>query len=66
MNNSHYKQLTKIPSLLFCYLLIIELKLTKWAQIYVIKYTEIIYHAIWIKLSSILPKIKILLINFGR
>ena len=36
MSNSHYNRLTQIQSLLFCYLFIIQLKLTKWTQTCVI------------------------------
>ena len=64
-SNSHYNRLTQIQSLLFCYLFIIQLKITKWTKTCVIQYKEIIWHAIWIKWSLISPKIKILLINLG-
>ena len=42
MSNSHYNRLTQIQSLLFCYLFIIQLKLTKWNETCVIQYKEII------------------------
>ena len=37
-----FNRLTQIQSLLFCYLFIIQLKLTKWTHTCVIQYKEII------------------------